>query len=48
MLDQQEIGWAATGFGAMILPLIHVLRQAATMRQRAALIERAKAEEHVL
>jgi hypothetical protein len=44
----QELGWAVTGFGAMVLPLIHVLRQARTMSERARLIARTRAEEQVL
>ena len=39
----QELGWVVTGFGAMVLPLIHVLWQARRMAQRARLIEQAKA-----
>jgi hypothetical protein len=39
----QELGWVVTGFGAMVLPLFHVLWQARMMAQRARLIERAKA-----
>lgn len=38
----QELGWAVTGVGAMILPLVHALRQGATMRERARLIAAAK------
>jgi hypothetical protein len=44
----QETGWAVTGFGAMLLPLVHVVRQAGAMSERARLIERTKAEEQVL
>jgi hypothetical protein len=44
----QEMGWAATGFGAMLLPLAHVLRQARTLGERSRLIERTKVEEQVL
>jgi len=39
----QELGWVATGLGAMVLPLIHVLWQARMMAQRARLIEHVKA-----
>jgi hypothetical protein len=38
----QELGWAVTGFGAMLLPLVHALRQSRTLRERARLIEAAK------
>jgi hypothetical protein len=38
----QELGWAVTGFGAMVLPLVHALRQSGTLRERARLIEAAK------
>jgi hypothetical protein len=40
----QELGWAVTGFGAMILPLVHVLWQARMMGHRAWLIEQAKSD----
>lgn len=40
----QEAGWVATGFGALLLPLAHVLWQARTVPVRARLIERARAE----
>jgi hypothetical protein len=39
----QETGWVVTGFGALVLPLIHVLWQARMMAQRARLIEQTKA-----
>jgi len=39
----QELGWVITGFGAMVLPLIHVLWQARMMARRAHLIEHVKA-----
>lgn len=44
----QELGWVVTGFGAMILPLVHVLWQARTMARRAQLIEQAKADPATL
>jgi hypothetical protein len=40
----QELGWVVTGFGAMVLPLIHVIWQARVMAHRAGLIEQAKAD----
>jgi hypothetical protein len=39
----QELGWVVTGFGAMVLPLVHVVWQARMMAQRARLIEHVKA-----
>jgi hypothetical protein len=44
----QDLGWAVTGLGAMVLPLIHVLWQARMMAQRARLIERVKASPATL
>jgi hypothetical protein len=44
----QELGWVVTGFGAMLLPLVHVLWQAHVMARRATLIERAKADPATL
>jgi hypothetical protein len=40
----QELGWVVTGFGAMVLPLVHVVWQARMMAQRARLIEQAKTD----
>jgi hypothetical protein len=40
----QELGWVVTGFGAMVLPLVHVVWQARMMAQRARLIELVKAD----
>jgi hypothetical protein len=44
----QELGWVVTGFGAMILPLVHVIWQSRTMARRARLIEQAKADPATL
>jgi hypothetical protein len=44
----QELGWVVTGFGAMVLPLIHVLWQARMMAQRARLIEHVTANSVTL
>jgi hypothetical protein len=44
----QELGWVVTGFGAMILPLVHVLWQARVMARRAQLIEQAQADPATL
>jgi hypothetical protein len=44
----QELGWVVTGFGAMVLPVIHVLWQARMMAQRSRLIERVKANPATL
>ena len=40
----QELGWVVTGFGAMVLPLVHVVWQARVMSRRAQLIELAKSD----
>jgi hypothetical protein len=40
----QELGWVVTGFGAMVLPLVHVVWQARMMAQRARLIEQVKTD----
>jgi hypothetical protein len=45
---EQELGWVVTGFGAMVLPLIHVLWQARMMARRAQLIEYVKANPMTL
>jgi hypothetical protein len=44
----QELGWVVTGFGAMVLPLVHVVWQARMMAQRARLIEQVKADPTTL
>jgi hypothetical protein len=44
----QELGWVVTGFGAMVLPLVHVVWQARMMAQRARLIEQVKADPVIL
>jgi hypothetical protein len=44
----QELGWVVTGFGAIVLPLIHVLWQSRVMTRRAQLIEQAKADPATL
>ena len=48
IFGKQELGWVVTGFGAMILPLVHVLWQARTMARRARLIEQSKADPTTL
>lgn len=39
----QELGWVVTGFGALVLPLVHAVHQARMLAVRARLLELAHA-----